>query len=87
MLRIGVINSPTIESNMNEIPQDMADALKSAGLAEFFADSTPAHRNEYLKWICEAKRPETRKARIEKAIKMIAKKRAEEKTGEPKLRG
>jgi uncharacterized protein YdeI (YjbR/CyaY-like superfamily) len=57
---------------MNNIPQDIADALKSARLAEFFADCTPAHRNEYLKWIGEAKRPETRKARIGKAIQMIS---------------
>jgi len=65
---------------MNNIPQDIADALKSAGLAEFFADCTPAHRNEYLKWIGEAKKPETRKARIGKAMQMISNKCAEEKT-------
>jgi uncharacterized protein YdeI (YjbR/CyaY-like superfamily) len=65
---------------MNNIPQDIADALKSAGLAEFFADCTPAHRNEYLKWIGEAKRPETRQARIGKAMQMISNKCAEEET-------
>jgi uncharacterized protein YdeI (YjbR/CyaY-like superfamily) len=65
---------------MNKFPQDIADALKNAGLAEFFADCTPAHRNEYLKWIGEAKRPETRKARLGKAIQMISNKSAEEKT-------
>jgi uncharacterized protein YdeI (YjbR/CyaY-like superfamily) len=65
---------------MNNIPQDIADALKSAGLAGFFADCTPAHRNEYLKWIGEAKRPETRKARIGKAMRMISNKCAEEET-------
>jgi uncharacterized protein YdeI (YjbR/CyaY-like superfamily) len=60
-------------------PRDMADALNTAGLANFFANCTPAHRNEYLKWITEAKRPETRKARIGKAIKMLSSKYAEEK--------
>jgi uncharacterized protein YdeI (YjbR/CyaY-like superfamily) len=65
---------------MNIIPQDIADALKRVGLAEFFADCTSAHRNEYLKWIGEAKRPETRKARIGKAMEMISNKCAEEKT-------
>lgn len=63
---------------MNNPPQDFADALKNAGLAEFFADCTNAHRNEYLKWIGEAKRPETRRVRMEKAMKMLAKKRAQE---------
>jgi uncharacterized protein YdeI (YjbR/CyaY-like superfamily) len=64
---------------MTDIPQDLADALERAGLAEFFADCTGAHQNEYLKWIGEAKRLETRKARIEKAMQMLADKRAEEK--------
>jgi uncharacterized protein YdeI (YjbR/CyaY-like superfamily) len=63
---------------MNDLPQDFAGALQHAGLSAFFADCTNAHRGEYLKWIAEAKRPETRKARIEKSIKMLSGKRAEE---------
>jgi uncharacterized protein YdeI (YjbR/CyaY-like superfamily) len=63
---------------MSELPQDFAAALKSASLAAFFDDCTRAHRREYLKWIAEAKRPETRKARIGKAIQMLSQKRAEE---------
>jgi uncharacterized protein YdeI (YjbR/CyaY-like superfamily) len=63
---------------MTSTPQDFASALKAAGLADFFADCTDAHRNEYLKWIAEAKRPETREARIAKAVQMISNKRAEE---------
>lgn len=69
---------------MATTPQDFATALKAAGLAEFFADRTNAHRNEYLKWIAEAKRPETRQARITKAVQMLADKRAEEKAREKK---
>jgi uncharacterized protein YdeI (YjbR/CyaY-like superfamily) len=65
---------------MNDLPQDFVDALKRAGLAAFFADCTGAHRREYLKWIAEAKRPETRKARIAKAIKGLSEKRAQEDT-------
>jgi uncharacterized protein YdeI (YjbR/CyaY-like superfamily) len=64
---------------MTTTPQDFASALKSAGLAEFFSDCTNAHRNEYLKWIAEAKRPETRQARIIKAVQMLSDKCAEEK--------
>ena len=63
---------------MSDLPPDLAQALKIAGLAAFFADCTNAHRNEYLKWIGEAKRPEARKARIEKAVKMISEKSAQE---------
>jgi uncharacterized protein YdeI (YjbR/CyaY-like superfamily) len=63
---------------MTTIPPDIAGALKAAGLADFFADCTSAHRNEYLKWIGEAKRPDTRQARITKAMRMLSDKRAEE---------
>jgi uncharacterized protein YdeI (YjbR/CyaY-like superfamily) len=64
---------------MNDIPPDLTAAVKAAGLAEFFGGCTTAHQREYLKWISEAKRPETRKNRIERTIKMLAAKCAEEK--------
>jgi len=57
---------------MNVVPKDLLDALKESGLEEFFAGCTAAHQREYLKWIAEAKRPETRKQRIDQAVKMIA---------------
>ena len=63
---------------MNPIPQDLAEALECAGLTAFFADCTIPHQREYLKWVAEAKRPEARKTRIEKAMHMLAEKRAEE---------
>ncbi|HTQ50561.1 MAG TPA: YdeI/OmpD-associated family protein [Candidatus Acidoferrales bacterium] len=63
---------------MINLPKDLADALKRAGLAAFFSDCTNAHRNEYLKWIAGAKRPETRKTRIGKAVQMLSQKRAAE---------
>ena len=62
---------------MADIPQDLAEALKQAGLEDFFAGCTRAHQREYLKWIGEAKRPATRAARISQAIEMLGKKRAE----------
>jgi uncharacterized protein YdeI (YjbR/CyaY-like superfamily) len=60
------------------LPTDVKEALQAAGLSEFFADCTAAHRREYLRWIGEAKRPETRAKRIAQAMLMIAAKRAEE---------
>ena len=66
--------------DMTDIPQDLSDALKKTGLDGFFSECTPAHRKEYLKWIIEAKKPETRRARIEKTVQMISIKRAEERT-------
>ena len=63
---------------MATVPKDFTDALKQNGLHEFFMDCTASHQREYLKWISEAKRPETRKTRIEKAMKTISTKRDEE---------
>jgi uncharacterized protein YdeI (YjbR/CyaY-like superfamily) len=71
---------------MNDLPQDLADALKRARLDAFFADCTGAHRREYLKWIVEAKRPETRKTRIAQTIQRLSEKRAQEQARARKKR-
>ncbi len=62
---------------MSDIPKDCSDALKESGLHEFFSGYAVSHRREYLKWIAEAKRPETRKSRIQKAMKMLSDRRVE----------
>ena len=62
---------------MANIPKDVSKALKDCGLAEFFSAYAPSHQREYLKWITEAKKPETRKKRIQKALKMLSDKRSE----------
>ena len=62
----------------NIVPKDIAAALKAGGLAEFFAGCTNSHRREYLKWIEEAKRPETKRKRIAQAVKMISAKSAQD---------
>jgi uncharacterized protein YdeI (YjbR/CyaY-like superfamily) len=72
--------------NMTTIPEDLTNALGAAGLADFFTECTDAHQNEYLKWIAEAKRPETRAARITKAIQRLSDKRGEEQTRAKKNR-
>ena len=63
---------------MDAVPNDFENALKANGLDEFFSGCTGPHRREYLQWIQGAKRPETRAQRIQQAVKMISKKRAEE---------
>jgi uncharacterized protein YdeI (YjbR/CyaY-like superfamily) len=63
---------------MNDLPSGFEKALSAAGLSAFFAECTHAHRKEYLRWIGEAKRDETRKDRIGKAVKMLAEKCAAE---------
>jgi uncharacterized protein YdeI (YjbR/CyaY-like superfamily) len=60
---------------VSDIPKDFSDALKKSGLEAFFKGYPPSHQREHLKCIAEAKRPETRKKRIENALKMLSEKR------------
>jgi uncharacterized protein YdeI (YjbR/CyaY-like superfamily) len=57
-----------------EIPihPDFAKALKRNGLAaDMLKKFSPSHRREYLEWIAEAKRPETREKRISAALQWL----------------
>ena len=55
------------------IPADLQSALRrnSAARSEF-ANFSPSQKREYIEWITEAKRDETRKRRLETAIEWIA---------------
>lgn len=54
-------------------PADLAEALaKSEAASALWGTMAPSHRKEYVGWIEEAKRAETRARRVEKAIEMMA---------------
>lgn len=53
------------------VPADLAAALTSAA-RETFEAFAPSHRREYLEWITEAKRPETRAKRIAQTVEWLA---------------
>ena len=55
------------------VPRELAAALDDAPAAKAAWDSfPPSHRREYSEWIGEAKRPETRAARVAQAIEWLA---------------
>jgi bifunctional DNA-binding transcriptional regulator/antitoxin component of YhaV-PrlF toxin-antitoxin module len=55
-----------------EIPPALGAALeKDARAKAAFEGLSHTHRNEYARWIAEAKREETRERRIEKAVAML----------------
>ncbi len=58
-----------------DVPKDLAAALKKAGLTKDFAALAYTRRKEHVRSIEEAKAPETRQRRIEKAITMVAAKK------------
>ena len=55
-----------------EVPHDLAAALASRPEAsEGFEQLSFSHRREYVRWIDEAKRSDTRSSRIAKAVDML----------------
>jgi hypothetical protein len=60
------------EPRVVEIPPDLAEAFSQNPEAEAaFAHLAYTHQKEYVRWIEEAKRDETRQKRILKAIEML----------------
>ena len=53
------------------VPSDMKKSLQAAGLWEKFDKLAYTHRKEYVQWIEEAKKPETRERRIAKMLTML----------------
>ena len=56
-----------------EIPAAFKKLLKSEGLLAAFEKLSYTHRKEYVRWIEEAKKEETRERRVAKAIAMLRK--------------
>ena len=54
------------------VPDDARNVLDAAGLSDTFDGLAYTHRKEYMKWIEEAKRPETRTNRLQKMCEMLA---------------
>jgi uncharacterized protein YdeI (YjbR/CyaY-like superfamily) len=55
------------------IPKDLRAALsRQPALDTLFSTLPYSHKREYINWIHEARRPETRRARIAKTLKMLA---------------
>ncbi len=55
-----------------ESPGDLEAVLEARPAAmAAYRRLAPSHRREYLEWIDEAKRPETRQRRIEKTVGML----------------
>lgn len=56
-----------------EVPQDFAAGLAATpAAAQFWDGLAPSHRYEYLEWITEAKRDETRVKRLAQALEWLA---------------
>lgn len=66
-----VITVDTVDRSVAP-PDDLAAALKKAKAAKAFDALAPSHQKEYVRWITEAKKDETRAKRVAEAVVMIA---------------
>ncbi len=54
------------------VPDDLANALLSAGLQDVFFKLAYTHRKEFINWIIGAKKESTRQNRVIKTIEMVS---------------
>ena len=59
------------EERVVEIPPEFLKLLRHEDLLPFFESLSYTHRKEYCRWIAEAKKEETRVARLSKAVDML----------------
>lgn len=72
--KVHIIIEEDLEERTVEIPVDFYESLsKEKSVFDFFDKLSFTHKKEYVRWITEAKREETRKSRISKAIEMLKK--------------
>ena len=68
-----VTRAPHEKKAAARVPTDLTNALKKNKKARIaFAAFSPSHKREYVEWITEAKREETRTKRVATAIQWIA---------------
>ncbi|KAA9345870.1 YdeI/OmpD-associated family protein [Adhaeribacter soli] len=66
---------PDLELRTVQIPEDLEAALQDLpDLKQTFDKMSYTHQKEYVKWIEEAKKPETRQRRLEKTVAMLREK-------------
>jgi hypothetical protein len=57
-----------------DVPKDLERALaRSRSAKAFFQGLSYTHRKDYASWVAEAKRPETRRHRVEESIRLLEK--------------
>ena len=70
--RVAVVMELETEPRRVRVPADLAGAFADDPEAkEGFARLSFSHRREYVEWVQDAKRPETRKRRVEQTVERV----------------
>jgi uncharacterized protein YdeI (YjbR/CyaY-like superfamily) len=61
-----------MSSHATDVPDDLSEALNAEPKAQArFNALAPTHRAEYLTWIAEAKKADTRARRVTKTVELL----------------
>jgi Bacteriocin-protection, YdeI or OmpD-Associated/Domain of unknown function (DUF1905) len=60
-----------LEPRTVELPEDLKTALVKSNVMGAFEKSAPSMQKEYVRWVQEAKAPETRERRIAKTVEKL----------------
>jgi uncharacterized protein YdeI (YjbR/CyaY-like superfamily) len=70
---VEVVVEEDVAPRVVDVPPDLEEALRLAPRAErTFLSLSFSHKREYVGWINEAKRSETRERRIARAVEMLS---------------
>jgi Bacteriocin-protection, YdeI or OmpD-Associated/Domain of unknown function (DUF1905) len=70
---VKVVMEPDTAPRTVQVPPDLKEAIAADKFAQAAWDKyCYTHRKEFAQWITEAKKPETRARRLEKAVQMLA---------------
>ena len=64
--------SSRLKRPINEMPKEVASALKRRRLDTAYRERAAYQQNDYLGWIARAKRPETRERRLAQMLDELA---------------
>ncbi len=65
-------NLSSLKRPVNPMPEDIHGELEGRALMERFHARPPYQQNDYIGWIARAKRPETRRKRLEQMLEELA---------------
>ena len=74
-IEVGAAVAIEVELDISErvvtVPEDLLAALTDGGVRETFDALSYTHRKEYVSWVEEAKRDDTRRTRIGRSVDML----------------
>ncbi len=67
-----------LEERIVEVPADIQTALEAESAAQtYFSNLSYSHQREYVQWVTDAKREQTRQSRIKRMIEMLVQGKSE----------